>query len=173
MFNNYKLIYSHNHTRISSLYIYTLFLEKNNNHLIHLTAKILRKYIFNPFLCLSIGPESFEKKNLLSLRLPHPYMIIIHPKAKIGPDCTIYHEVTIGCRENISQNAPFIQDSVYIGCKSALLGNILIGTKTTIGAGSLIFASTPPIAKFLDYTNKNHTIFNENTYCFSRCFSEE
>lgn len=92
-----------------------------------------------------MNPESFTKKALLTLRVPHPYMIIIHPNSRIGENCTIYHEVTLGCRENISQDAPMLGDNVYIGCKSILLGGIHIGDKTTIGACSLVLYNTPPI----------------------------
>lgn len=147
MFKNLKTIYKHNHNRTSSLLIYTLFLEKSNVYIIKKCAIVIRKYLLSPIFNIQISPSSFEKNALLSLRLPHPFNIIIHGNSKIGCNCTLYHEVTIGCRENISQKSPLLEDNVYVGCKSALLGDIVIRTNTTIGACTQVFSSTPRNSK--------------------------
>lgn len=69
-------------------------------------------------------------------------MIIIHGSSTIGEDCTIYHEVTIGCLDHMSQKGPDIANNVYIGCKSAILGDINIATGTKIAAGAIVLKST-------------------------------
>jgi len=47
--------------------------------------KTFRKFLWQPLLNLQIHPNSFDSlENILTLRLPHPFMIIIHEYSKIG-----------------------------------------------------------------------------------------
>lgn len=72
------------------------------------------------------------------MRLPHPYNIIIHKTAKIGNNCTIFQNVTIGVIESRELKAANIHDNVYLGCNSVILGNIIVNSNVRIGAMSLI-----------------------------------
>ena len=103
----------------ATIIIYLLYLEKRYHSLF---LKILRKLVWQPYLCINLQPSSFTLQSLLTLRLPHPYMIIIHGGCRVGEHCTIYHECTLGMIETKSTKVPTIMDNVYIGCKSLILG---------------------------------------------------
>ena len=103
--------------------------------------KILRKLIIQGLYCSEIHPDSFRgKEAIVTCRLPHPYLIIIHKTASIGINSVIFHNVTIGVIEgsNRKLQASYLGDNIYIGCDSAILGNLTIGRNVKIGAKSLI-----------------------------------
>lgn len=65
--------------------------------------------------------------------MPHGlYGIIVSHNAKIGKDCTIYHQITIG---EGNSGAPQVGDNVVIGAGAKLFGNIKIGNNVQIGGG--------------------------------------
>ena len=72
------------------------------------------------------------------LFLPHPNGIVIHPAAKIGPNCMIYQQVTIGVIANAS-GAPVIGGHVDIGAGAKILGPIDIGNHVLIGANAVTY----------------------------------
>ena len=74
----------------------------------------------------------------------HPIGISIHPGAKIGYNCRMYHNVTIGNDdEKGTNNVPEIGDNVTIYPNSVIFGKIKIGNNVTIGAGSIVFKDIP------------------------------
>lgn len=75
------------------------------------------------------------------LVLQHGYSTIIWPN-KIGKDCQIYHNVTIG-RAHDKGNRPTIGDNVKICAGAIVIGNITIGDNCTIAAGSVVVKSIP------------------------------
>lgn len=116
-----------------------LYLEKISYF--KLPFKILRKIIIQGFYSCEIHPDSFRSKEAIATcRLPHPYLIIIHRTTSIGINSTIFHNVTIGVIEgnNRKLQASYLGDNIYIGCDSAILGNLTIGKNVKIGAKSLI-----------------------------------
>lgn len=74
------------------------------------------------------------------LRLIHYGTIVIHKCAKIGKNCTILHNVTIG---KTDKGIPTIGDNVTIGANCVLIGPINIGDNVTIGAGSVVIKDVP------------------------------
>ena len=76
--------------------------------------------------------------------LPHPYGITIHPLAKIGKNVIINQHVTIGNRKGLNPGAPTIEDDVHIFANAVILGNIIIGKGSVIGACALVLDDVPP-----------------------------
>jgi serine O-acetyltransferase len=70
------------------------------------------------------------------LLIPHPNGIVIHPDAKIGVNCLIFQQVTIGVRDALG--APEILGHVDIGAGARILGAITIGADVKIGANAVI-----------------------------------
>lgn len=66
--------------------------------------------------------------------------IVIAAGAKIGHDCFISHQVTIGRSRN---GVPVIGDNVYIGPGAKIFGNIKIGNNVRIGANCPVFFDVP------------------------------
>lgn len=134
---------------LSTILIWLLYIEICSPKLISFLLKIIRVLMWQPVFNLQLPPVCFTLQSILSLRLPHPYMIIIHPTCRIGENCTLFHEVTLGCVESKSQKAPILSRNVYIGCKTACLGEIIIGENCIIGACSTVLASPPPNSKII------------------------
>ncbi|WP_425267234.1 serine O-acetyltransferase [Aeoliella straminimaris] len=76
------------------------------------------------------------------LRLPHPNGVVIHPAAKIGPNCLIFQQVTIG-KSSSSIGAPQIGGHVDIGAGAKILGGITIGDHVKIGANAVVLCDVP------------------------------
>jgi serine O-acetyltransferase len=77
------------------------------------------------------------------LMLVHSNGIVIHPKAVIGPNCLILHQVTLGV---ISGGAPKIGGHVDIGAGAKILGDITVGNHAKIGANAVVLVDVPPYA---------------------------
>ena len=73
--------------------------------------------------------------------LPHGLNgIIVSHNARIGRDCTIFHQVTIG---EVKGGAPTIGDHVLIGAGAKIIGNVHIGNNVKIGAGCVVVEDIP------------------------------
>lgn len=76
--------------------------------------------------------------------LPHGLKgIIIHPTAKIGRNCTIHQQVTIGTRNTNINKSATIGDNCFIGAGAKILGDITIGDNVRIGANAVVIDSVP------------------------------
>lgn len=74
-------------------------------------------------------------------RLPHGlHGIFISRYARIGKECWIYQNVTIG---ESNGKAPTIGDDCLIGAGAVLVGDITIGDRVKIGAGALVVHDVP------------------------------
>lgn len=79
------------------------------------------------------------------LRLPHAGRgVIIHPSCVLGAGVTIYHQVTLGIRTGPPYVGPVIGDRAYLGVGARVLGDVVIGAGTTVGANALVLTSTDP-----------------------------
>jgi serine O-acetyltransferase len=76
------------------------------------------------------------------LLLPHPNGIVIHPGTKIGPNCLIFQQVTIGIAKEGSP-APVIGARVDIGAGAKILGSVHIGNNVLIGANAVVTKNVP------------------------------
>jgi serine O-acetyltransferase len=74
------------------------------------------------------------------LLLPHPNGIVIHPSSKIGVNCLIFQQVTIGDRNG---GIPTIGSHVDIGAGAKILGEISIGDHVLVGANAVVLRSVP------------------------------
>jgi serine O-acetyltransferase len=75
------------------------------------------------------------------LCIPHPNGIVIHPAAKIGVNCLIFQQVTIGTRSTSA--APSIEGHVDIGAGAKILGSVTIGAHAKIGANAVVLTDVP------------------------------
>jgi serine O-acetyltransferase len=76
--------------------------------------------------------------------LPHGLNgIIISPDAKIGENCTIFHQVTIGNDYRDINNVPTIGDNVTIYPGAKIVGKLSIGNNVQIGANAVVTKDVP------------------------------
>jgi serine O-acetyltransferase len=77
----------------------------------------------------------------VGLLLPHPNGIVIHPDARIGPNCLLFQQVTIGAAHG---GVPRIEGHVDIGAGAKVLGAVTIGAHARIGANAVVVCDVPP-----------------------------
>jgi len=79
------------------------------------------------------------------LLIPHPNGIVIHPNVKIGPNCLIFQQVTIGTSKN-QNGVPIVGGQVDIGAGAKILGPLSIGDHAIIGANAVVISNVPQSA---------------------------
>eukprot|EP00607_Mallomonas_marina_P000598 CAMPEP_0182428692 /NCGR_PEP_ID=MMETSP1167-20130531/23212_1 /TAXON_ID=2988 /ORGANISM="Mallomonas Sp, Strain CCMP3275" /LENGTH=285 /DNA_ID=CAMNT_0024611725 /DNA_START=66 /DNA_END=923 /DNA_ORIENTATION=- len=77
--------------------------------------------------------------------IDHGTGVVIGETARIGKNCSILHNVTLGStgKGKCVDRHPKIGDDVLIGCNASILGNIAIGDNCKIGAGSIVIKPIP------------------------------
>jgi len=68
--------------------------------------------------------------------------VVIHSRAKIGDNCHIDQNVTIGGTSK-KNGVPQIGNDVYIGAGAVVLGPISIGNNVVIGANAVVVKDIP------------------------------
>ena len=76
------------------------------------------------------------------LLIPHPTWIVLHPDCRIGPNCLIFQQATVGMLDR--SDVPTIGGHVDIGAGARVLGEITIGDHSKIGANAVVLSSFPP-----------------------------
>jgi serine O-acetyltransferase len=78
------------------------------------------------------------------LFVDHGLGVVIGETAEIGDDVTIYQGVTLGgTMLNKGKRHPTLRNGVVIGGGSEVLGNIVIGENSRVGAGSVVLRDVP------------------------------
>jgi len=98
-----------------------------------------------PYLCnhLNVGIWYLYKRRV---QLPHPVGIVIGYKVRLGYDCTVYQNVTIGAKSNedaANLKYPILGNNVTIYANSVIIGDLKIGDNAIIGAGTVVLDSFP------------------------------
>ncbi len=75
------------------------------------------------------------------LLIPHPNGIVIHPDVKVGVNCLIFQQVTIGSVSG--STIPNIGGHVDIGAGAKILGGVQIGDDVNIGANAVVLIDIP------------------------------
>ena len=78
-----------------------------------------------------------------STEFSHPVGIIISSKVKIGENCSIRQNVTLGLRDDNLKDYPQVGNDVLIGAGAIIMGDIKIGDRAIIGAGSVVLKDVP------------------------------
>lgn len=128
---------------MKKIFNYLFGLYKENGQLIVKVFGIKMKFKYaginqlEDVCCIQDLPK-FKEQNTY---FPHPIGIVIHPDVKIGKNCTIYQNVTIGSgkySEKTNRNVPIIKDNVKVYANSVIVGGVTIGNNAVIGAGAIV-----------------------------------
>lgn len=110
----------------------------------HKDAKFTALYLQSQASALfgvDIHPGAAIGKRIM---LDHGTGIVIGETATVGDGCTFLHGVTLGgTGKQHGDRHPKVGANVLIGANASLLGNIRIGDRVKIGAGSVVLRSIP------------------------------
>ena len=95
--------------------------------------------------------------------IQHGFSTIITAK-KIGENCRVYQQVTIGYRNG--ENPPVLEDNVSVTCGAKVLGDITMHTGRLAAAGAVVVKDVPENAivagvpaKIIGYKDENNLDF--------------
>ena len=78
------------------------------------------------------------------LYIGHYGSIILAPEARVGHNCSLAQNVTIGVAgSGDGRGAPIIGNRVFIGAHSVIVGRITVGDDAVVCAGSVVTRSVP------------------------------
>lgn len=79
------------------------------------------------------------------IMIDHAHSIVIGETAVVGNDVSMLHSVTLGgTGKEHGDRHPKIGDGVLIGAGAKVLGNITVGERSRIAAGSVVLEDVPP-----------------------------
>lgn len=81
------------------------------------------------------------------VKFPYPLGIVIHKDVKIGDNCVIYQNVTLGASGSKNPEkfgVPILKENVTIYANACVVGNVTIGENSIIGANSVVLNDVPP-----------------------------
>ena len=70
------------------------------------------------------------------LLLPHPNGIVIHPGSRIGPNCLIFHQVTLAGPVELGGHCD-------IGAGAKIIGPVRLGDHVQVGANAVVTNDVP------------------------------
>lgn len=80
------------------------------------------------------------------IRMPHPLGIVIGEGVSIGPNCTIYQQVTLGGARRGDWQAgryPVLEQDVVLFTGAKILGAVHLGAAATVGANAVVTRDVP------------------------------
>jgi serine O-acetyltransferase len=77
--------------------------------------------------------------------IDHGSGVVIGETAIVGDDVTLYQGVTLGgTGHERGKRHPTVREGVFVGSNAQVLGNIVIGENSRVGAGSVVLRDVPP-----------------------------
>ena len=116
---------------------------------------------FSRFLTgIEIHPKAKIGKNLF---IDHGMGVVIGETSEVGDNVTIYHMVTLGgispsidsdSQRNVKRH-PTLKDNVVVGSGAQVLGPVVVGKNTKIGANAVVTKDVPENAVMVGIPAKN------------------
>jgi serine O-acetyltransferase len=93
---------------------------------------------------MDIHPGAVIGKNVV---IDHGLGIVIGETSIIGDSCILYQGVTLGGTSlTHGKRHPTLEANVVVGAGAKVLGNIVIGTRSRVGANSVVIRDVPPLS---------------------------
>ena len=123
------------------IYRLTHWLYKHGLKRLARVIHLLSRWVTN----IDIYPSATLGENI---QIIHGLGIVIGDKVRIGNRVTILQQVTVGAthiKTHYTENdIPTIEDDVILGAGSKILGGIVIGSKSFVGANAVVINNVPP-----------------------------
>ncbi len=79
------------------------------------------------------------------VRIAHQGGIVIHPSARIGDECILRQNVTIGAATlDTYKEGPVLGQHVDVGAGAVIIGHVTVGDGAHIGPNSVVTTDVPP-----------------------------
>jgi serine O-acetyltransferase len=92
--------------------------------------------------------------------IDHGMGVVIGETSIVGDDVTLYQGVTLGgTGKEHGKRHPTLEDSVVVGGGAKILGNIVVGKNSRIGAGSVVLRNVPDNSTVVGVPG--HIVFRE------------
>lgn len=126
--------------RKSEYILYKLKCENRYRNFFLRFYHVLLKYELHK-LGLKLGFGIPENTLGPGVKIDHWGFIAINSNVKIGKNCHIFGDITIGIKNNEGIGAPEIGDNVTIGAGARIIGPIKIASNCVIGANAVVTRS--------------------------------
>ena len=105
---------------------------------------LLRLAVLRHRLWRAVSGADIQLSSLIErgLVLPHTNGVVIFPDVRIGSNCTIFQQMTLGTRCD-DVVCPVIGGRAEVGAGAKLLGGITIGAHAVIGANAVVVTDVP------------------------------
>ena len=124
---------------------YAILIHRFTHFLWRIRVPILPRVIsqINRFLTgVEIHPGATIGKGFF---IDHGMGVVIGETAKIGKNCVLFHNVTLGGTKSVhGRRHPKLGDNCLVGTGTSLLGPILIGSNVKIGAATTVINRNIP-----------------------------
>ncbi len=100
-------------------------------------------FLWNPIRLITsieIWPQAVIGKNFSIIHFGN---ILIHHNVKIGNNCTLQGECTMGLKFDGADDAARLEDGVKVGIRATLAGGVRIGKNSIIEANAFVTTSVP------------------------------
>ncbi|MFM2369707.1 MAG: hypothetical protein RL619_2017 [Bacteroidota bacterium] len=107
---------------------------------------IFYKFITDFLLKCEIPASTIIGEGLI---IHHATGLVLNNRVVIGTNVTLKHNTTIGNKESlegVDLGSPIIGDNVIVGPHTIIIGPIVIGNDSIIGAGSVVVKDVPPFS---------------------------
>lgn len=107
---------------------------------LHFAARVISQ-VSRFFTGIEIHPGARIGKRLF---IDHGMGIVIGETCEIGDDVTLYQGVTLGgTGKEKGKRHPTLQNNVLVATGAKVLGNIIVGENSKVGAGSVVLKGVP------------------------------
>ncbi len=134
-------------------------LKNPSRSIVAMTHFLIARMLWKPMESLYIYTEDIGG----GLYIQHGFSTIITAK-KIGENCRIYQQVTIGYKG--ADCPPVLEDNVAVACGAKVLGNITMHSGSLAAAGAVVVKDVPENAivagvpaKVIGYKDENNLNF--------------
>ena len=96
---------------------------------------------------IELPPEAVIGRRL---QIAHQNGLVLNPRAVIGDDCLLRHNVTLGAATDERwDEAPVLGDGVQVGPGAVILGRVHVGDGARIGPNALVLHDVPAGSRVL------------------------
>jgi serine O-acetyltransferase len=125
--------------------LHAVWMHRINHHLWLKNRKLLARFlsqVARHFTGIEIHPGATIGRRVF---IDHGMGVVVGETAVVGDDVTLYHGVTLGGTSLAKKKRhPTLGNNVTVGNTSSILGDIVVGDNSRVGAGSVVLRDVPP-----------------------------